>query len=49
MTADADRALARLHVEARNFTYWAEQDGTDYAVARLRTALNDYDNSIRED
>lgn len=45
MTSDADRALARLHVEARDFTYWAGQDGTDYAVARLHTALTNYHNA----
>ena len=46
---DRDHAFAILYRETRDFTYWAEQDGTDYAIARLRTALNDYDNSIRED
>ena len=44
----ADRALARLHVEARDFTYWAAQDGTDYAVARLHAALTEYHNATEE-
>lgn len=48
MTTDADRALARLHVEARDFTYWAGQDGTDYAVTRLHAALTNYHNATKE-
>ena len=48
MSTDADRALARLHVEARDFTYWAGQDGIDYAVTRLHTALTNYHNATKE-
>ena len=43
-----DQALAILHREAADFTYWATQDGPDYAITRLRAALNGYDNAIRE-
>ena len=48
MTTDAGRALARLHVEANDFTDWAEQEGADYAVARLHTALANYYNATKD-
>ena len=35
MSADVDRAFARLYTEAKDFARQAEQNGTDYAVARL--------------
>ena len=47
-TAARARALARLHYEANDFTLWAEQAGADYAAARLRAALDSYDNSKEE-
>ena len=40
--ADVDRAFARLYTEANDFALWADQNGTDYAVARLHTALANY-------
>ena len=45
---DAARTLARLNYEANDFTLWLEERGADYAVARLRAALDDYDNSTQE-
>ena len=40
--ADVDRAFDRLYTEAYDFALWADLKGTDYAVARLHTALANY-------
>ena len=46
--ADVDRAFARLYTEANDFALWADQEGTDYAVARLHTALANYYKATEE-
>ena len=48
MNADIDRAFARLYTEANDFALWADQNGTDYAVARLHTALANYYKTTEE-
>ena len=46
--ADIDRAFARLYTEANDFALWADHKGTDYAVARLHTALDNYYKATEE-
>ena len=46
--ADVDRAFARLYTEANDFALWADLRGTDYAVARLHTALANYYKATEE-
>lgn len=48
MTADARLAFARLNLEAFDFPLWVEQEGADYAVARLHTALTNYYNATKD-
>ena len=48
MSADVDRAFARLYTEAKDFVLWADQNGTDYAVAHLHAALANYYKATEE-